>query len=251
MMPAAASARQTMKLGRPAGSHPRAFTLIELLVVVAIIAILAAMLLPVLGKARESTQRVVCANQMRQIYLAAQFYAEEANSEYPAFLLWTPANSLLGPAESRWMKRAGVWDNIGRLWTGGYLNEAQVYFCPSQSYQPLQYSNYLPWPTETGYFGAGTLGIRVSYMFNPRVKHWFSDPTRVYPRQNLLGPDDLFTLDCLEAQGAIAHGRGWNLGRGDGSVNFDKNESLQNRIPVINTDLTMLDFHSILDELED
>ncbi len=55
----------------------RAFTLIELLVVIAIIGILAALLLPVLAKAKASAQRTVCASNTRQINFALHLYAND------------------------------------------------------------------------------------------------------------------------------------------------------------------------------
>jgi len=54
-----------------------AFTLIELLVVIAIIALLMAILVPVLHKAREQGKDVICRSNLRQIGIGANLYAEE------------------------------------------------------------------------------------------------------------------------------------------------------------------------------
>ena len=60
-----------------------AFTLVELLVVIAVIAILAAMLLPVLSGAKLQAQQTQCINNLKQLALAHGMYADDFGKEIP------------------------------------------------------------------------------------------------------------------------------------------------------------------------
>jgi prepilin-type N-terminal cleavage/methylation domain-containing protein len=94
---------------RSGKSQHRGFTLVELLVVIAIISILAGMLLPVLENAVESAHKISCMNNLKQIYLATSFYAQDHNQ-------YIPDSSRLGDS------RYGAYYTVGSSTTKYYLD---------------------------------------------------------------------------------------------------------------------------------
>jgi prepilin-type N-terminal cleavage/methylation domain-containing protein/prepilin-type processing-associated H-X9-DG protein len=120
-----------MKATRARPFGRRGFTLIELLVVIAIIAILAALLLPALGRAKHKAQGVQCMNNHRQLAIAWRMYTEDANDA----LLYASASVPLGTSNITW---AYTWCTGRMDFNGGNRSnwdpEADIYHSPMWPY---------------------------------------------------------------------------------------------------------------------
>jgi prepilin-type N-terminal cleavage/methylation domain-containing protein/prepilin-type processing-associated H-X9-DG protein len=125
---------------RQPAHHAKGFTLIELLVVIAIIAILAAMLLPALGKAKLRAERISCINNQKQLTLAWLLYADDNDGKLPP-----NASTSAAVGSPSWVTGRLTWDlppsapnqdnynltNLTESLLGPYCNRSSgIYKCP-------------------------------------------------------------------------------------------------------------------------
>jgi prepilin-type N-terminal cleavage/methylation domain-containing protein/prepilin-type processing-associated H-X9-DG protein len=150
-----------------------AFTLIELLVVIAIIAILAALLLPALGKAKLMGQRAACTGNLKQLQICWQLYTDDNTDNLPG-------NTAMNPGD---IGNRGAWTADPLSWAQGnawtdttpinlqkgvlyrYNQSLGIYRCPAdrstvqdqgliprnRSFSMNMYMNFQPIQSDPGY----------------------------------------------------------------------------------------------------
>lgn len=190
----------------PKKGRLNAFTLIELLVVIAIIAILAAILFPVFGRARENARRASCQSNLKQIALGMQQYTQDFDE---TFLEQDVANDyhyahILQP----------------------YLKSRQIFVCPSAAGPTVDITATFPsdgrdysWISESTTYGNYTGSYGMNSVLHGAALAEIQEPART---AMLFDAGHVAATGAADPRifGSARHFEGYNVAYADGHVKW-------------------------------
>ncbi len=222
-------------------SPRKGFTLIELLTVIAIIGILAAILIPVVGAVRENARAAKCVSNVRQHLSALHMYAADNEDRFPGAQDETlheggggpfPTPPLYSQSQNTWhayisdyLDLPNTTENPFR-WQHSYSREPTIFDCPSTT------SEIVPLPGHSGnrltpWFSYGLNTDLPQYAYSNRPGRrsgvnvtvaQLEAPSRTMATMETTDFSARYSAEIGSKQAVIPHGGGQNVGFYDGSV---------------------------------
>lgn len=203
-----ANGRTTVQARTARGASARGFSLFDLLVSIVVIAILLAIMLPVLSHATEASRRVACRSNVRQMAIGVAMYAEDHNGVLPESEFAAGDTPDTYRPELMMTLHAGKggldWEGLGWLYADDYLRTPNLFYCPSHRGQH-GFDQY-----EAAWVGSG-----VRIVGNYHFRAFFG---RRYLKD--LDPHMAIIADGMRTAQDFNHRVGTNVARADLSVDW-------------------------------
>lgn len=222
----------------------KAFTLIELLVVISVIAVLMAILMPALRRARDLGQRIVCANHVRSLGLANTLYAEDFHGWFVPVMDRTLGEHRYWPSNRHFRHLVGYLGKQGPQ--DSTWHAPKQFRCPGdvvaiREVQDRQYTNWHSYGYNltdwyhTNWFEIGYAGHKTTTVPSPASKIIFTESNdwwAHWPGANyvigwdVLGHDTISPYKDVGCDGPTLyrHADGVNLAFYDGHVEYRKKD---------------------------
>ena len=217
----------------------RAFTLVELLIVIAIIGVLVGLLMPTVGRARESARRAACLSNLRQVHQSFLLFAEENGGHVPIGYR-AIGNPPKGTKQFNSMIYSGTARKFclfGMLYQTGHMKNPEVFFCPSNEDAQNSFNTVdNPWPpaTDPAKNGWGGYGGRPDWLLPDELLK--EGKAALMPRLADLHARAVFAdLVAQPARVDRRHRDGVNVLYGDGAAQWVPRDAFDEPLKVCTT----------------